>query len=50
MIKQLAQSAAVSVIGIRTEDDPPYAVIDRIGGVELRQYGMRAVAETSVHA
>lgn len=49
IIKQLAQSA-VSVLGVRTDDQPPYSVIDRIGDVEIRTYGIRNAVETSVHA
>jgi hypothetical protein len=47
MIKQLAQSA-ISVFGVRTEDEPPYAVIDRIGDIEVREYSKRGAAETTV--
>lgn len=49
MIKQLALSA-VSVFGIRTEEQPPYSVIDRIGDVDIRAYDVRGAAETTVHA
>ena len=43
-----AAVAACSVVGIRETEEPSYRVIDRIGGVEVREYGPRIAAETSV--
>lgn len=40
--------AACSVFGIRETEEPPFRVIDRVGMVEVREYGPRLAAETSV--
>jgi SOUL heme-binding protein len=40
----------VSVFGVRTEEQPPYSVVEKIGDVEIRQYGPRLAAETTVAA
>ncbi len=40
--------AALSVFGIRTAEEPAYQVIDRLGDVEIRHYGPRFAAETTV--
>ncbi len=40
--------SALAVFGIRSEEQPPYAVIDQLGSVEIRKYGPRVVAEVSV--
>jgi hypothetical protein len=41
-------SSALSVFGIGTAEEPPYQVIDRLGDVEIRRYGARFAAETTV--
>jgi SOUL heme-binding protein len=41
-------SSALSVFGIRTAEEPPYQVIDRLGDVEIRRYSARFAAETTV--
>jgi hypothetical protein len=43
-----ASLAACSVVGIRETEEPGYRVIDRVGRVEVREYGPRIAAETSV--
>ena len=43
-----ASLAACSVIGIRETEEPRYRVIDRAGAFEVREYGPRIAAETSV--
>ena len=43
--------AACSVVGVRSgTEEPAYAVMATEGGVEIRQYGPRAAAETTVDA
>jgi hypothetical protein len=38
--------AGCSVFGVRTVDEPPYTVVDRLaGGVEIRRYAPRVAAE-----
>lgn len=40
---------ACSVVGIRSgTEEPPFTVLDRPGAIEIRQYGARAAAETTV--
>jgi hypothetical protein len=39
-----------SVFGVRAEHMPPYTVLAQVGAVEVRQYGPRVVAETTVQA
>jgi SOUL heme-binding protein len=46
---QLFESA-LAVFGIRTAEEPAYEVIDRLGEVEIRRYGPRFAAETTVAA
>jgi hypothetical protein len=48
-LKHIAQSA-LSVFGIRTEEETPFQVVDRIGRVEVRRYDRRAAVETTVEA
>lgn len=43
-------ASALSVIGIRTEQQPAYAVKERVGEVEIRLYAKRFAAETTVDA
>ena len=40
--------AACSVVGVRGTEEPRHQVVDRIGTVEIRQYGPRVAAETAV--
>ena len=42
--------SALSVIGIRTEQQPAYTVKERVGEIEIRQYTPRVAAETTVDA
>ena len=42
--------SALSVIGIRTEQQPAYTVKERVGEIEIRQYAPRFAAETTVDA
>jgi hypothetical protein len=47
----LALESALAVFGIRSlYEQPPYDVIERIGEVEIRAYGPRLAAETTVAA
>lgn len=46
-LAQLFQSA-LSVFGVRTAEEPPYDIIARVGEVEIRRYGPRLAAETTV--
>jgi hypothetical protein len=47
---QIVESAA-SIVGIRVgTEEPRYRVVDRIGDVEVREYGARIAAETTVTA
>ena len=46
-LSQLVDSA-VSVFGVRTAEEPPYEVVDRVGETEIRRYGARFGAETTV--
>ncbi len=40
---------ACSVVGIRSgTEEPPFTVLDRSGDIEVRQYGARVAAETTV--
>ena len=41
--------SALSVIGIRTEQQPAYTVKERVGEIEIRQYAPRFAAETTVN-
>ena len=43
-----ASLAACSVVGIRETEEPHYRVIDRSGAIEVREYGPRIAAETTV--
>jgi hypothetical protein len=43
-----AAVAACSVVGIRETKEPGYRVIDRAGSIEVREYGPRIAAETTV--
>ena len=42
--------AALSVIGVRAEEQAPYSVFDRTGPFEVRTYGARFAAEVTVPA
>ena len=48
-IAHIAQSA-LSVFGIRTEEQPRYDVIDQAANVEIRRYDRRYAAETTLRA
>ena len=39
---------ACSVIGVRSVEEPAFTVTERVGAVEIRQYGPRIAAETEV--
>ena len=39
---------ACSVVGIRAEDGPKYRVVGQVGPVEIREYGPRVAAETTI--
>ncbi len=43
-----AAISACSVVGIREAEEPKYNVVDRIGSVEIREYGPCIAAETAV--
>ncbi len=43
-----ASLAACSVVGVRGAEEPRFQVVERIGAVEVRQYGPRIAAETAV--
>lgn len=43
--------AGCSVVGVRSgTEEPKYQVLDRVGSVEIRQYGPRIAAETVIEA
>ena len=46
-IAQLFDSA-LSVFGVRTAEEPHYDIVERIGEVEIRRYGPRLAAETTI--
>ena len=40
---------ACSVVGVRSgTEEPPFTVVERLGEIEVRQYGARVAAETTV--
>lgn len=44
-------NAGCSVVGIREgTEEPPFAVVDHVGNTEIRQYGPRIAAETTIDA
>jgi len=43
-----AALAACSVVGVREAEEPSFLVVERVGAVEVRQYGPRIAAETQV--
>lgn len=49
LFKAIALSA-LSIIGIRTEQQPAYTVTEHLGEIEIRQYAPRFAAETTVDA
>lgn len=46
-LKLIAENV-LHVFGVRTSEEPPYSVIAKFGEVEIRGYGPRLAAETSV--
>ena len=43
--------SACSVVGVRSgTEEPPFTVLERSDGIEVRQYGVRVAAETTVEA
>ena len=40
--------SALSVVGIRTAEEPPYDVVEQTGDLQIRRYGPRLAAETTV--
>ncbi len=46
-VKTIVESAA-SVVGVRLSEQPPFTALETIGPVEIRRYGVRLVAETTV--
>lgn len=46
---KLAGDVALSLIGIRTAEEPAYEIVARLSsGAEIRQYGSRLAAETTI--
>ena len=41
---------ACSVVGVRSVEEPSFTVAGRVGGVEIREYGPRVAAQTTVQA
>ena len=41
---------ACSVVGVRSVEEPAFTVASRVGGVEIREYGPRVAAQTTVQA
>ena len=41
---------ACSVVGVRSVEEPAFTVTDRVGALEIRQYGPRVAAQTAVTA
>ena len=41
---------ACSVVGVRSVEEPAFTVVDRVGAVEIREYGPRVAAQTLVDA
>jgi hypothetical protein len=48
-LKSVVRSA-VATVGIRTEEQPPYTVVDRVAAVEIRRYGARLAAKIEIEA
>jgi len=46
-VKTIVESAA-SVVGVRLSEQPPFTMVEAVGSVEIRQYGVRLAAETTV--
>lgn len=46
---QVAEAGG-SIVGIRGTEEPPFTVARRVGSVEVREYGPRVAAETSIEA
>jgi hypothetical protein len=43
-----ALDAAAGLVGLRVGEEPAYEVVGRAAAAEIRRYGARLVAETSV--
>jgi SOUL heme-binding protein len=51
MLEHIGQrvGAAAAIVGIRTWEQPPYTVLERVaGGTDIRRYGDRVTAQTEV--
>ena len=47
-VLELATQSALSVVGVRAYEQPPYRVVGRAGPAEVREYGPRLAAETTL--
>ena len=47
-VLELAAQSALSLVGVRAYEQPPYEAVGRAGPVEVRRYGPRLAAETTL--
>jgi hypothetical protein len=47
-VLELAAQSALSLVGVRAYEQPPYEVVGRAGPAEIRKYGPRLAAETTL--
>ncbi len=47
-VLELAAQSALSLVGVRAYEEPSYRVVGRAGPAEIREYGRRLAAETTL--
>ena len=47
-VLELAAQSALSLVGVRAYEQPPYRVVGRAGPAEVREYGPRLAVETTL--